>query len=78
MGIKKLRESIESTLGLKNLKQENKKKSLKSLMEKLNRKQKIIEKSLESSPKNKELKEELQIVSLLIKKVKQQLAKLSS
>jgi len=78
MGIKKLIESIESTLGLKNLKQENKKKSLKSLMEKLNRKQKIIEKSLESSPKNKELKEELQIVSLLIKKVKQQLAKLSS
>jgi hypothetical protein len=78
MGIKKLIERIESTLGLKNLKQENKKKSLKSLMEKLNRKQKIIEKSLESSPKNKELKEELQIVSLLIKKVKQQLAKLSS
>ena len=47
-------------------------------MEKLNRKQKIIEKSLESSPKNKELKEELYVLSLLIKKVKQQLAKLSS
>lgn len=78
MGIKKLIKSIESVLGLKSSKQENKKKSLKSLIEKLNKRQKIITELLESSPKNKELKEELQIVSLLIKKGNKQLTNLSS
>jgi len=69
--------SIKSSLVLKDLKKENKRKSLKILLEKLNRKQISIIRSLESSLENKELKEELSIISLLIKKGNSQLANLS-
>lgn len=70
--------SIKSSLVLKDLKKEEKKESLKILLEKLNRKQKSIIKSLESSLENKDLREELSIISLLIKKGNSQLASLSS
>ena len=78
MRLQTFMKSIKSSLVLKDLKKEEKKESLKILLEKLNRKQKNIIRSLESSLENKELKEELNITSLLIKKANSQLANLSS
>lgn len=77
MGIQNFVKSIKSSLVLKDSKNEDKKKSLKILIEKLQHRQKSMMKSLESSQENKELKEELQIVSLQIKKGNRLLTNLS-
>ena len=79
MNLKKFIKSVKSTLGLKGFSQEGKKKSLKELLKKLNRRKKSITTSLKTTLGNKEereLKEELEIVSLQIKKGKKILYKL--
>ena len=81
MGIKKFIKSVKSTLGLEDYNQENKKKSLKDLLKKLNKRKKSITALLKTpldEKKEKELKEELDIVSLQIKKGKKILYKLYS
>ncbi len=81
MGIKKFMKSVQSTLGLKDLKEESKKKSLKDLLKKLNKRKKSIIAQLKTPLDKKEeieLKEELEIVSLQIKKGKKILYKLYS
>ena len=79
MDINKFIKSVKSTLDLKGFNQEGKKKSLKELLKKLNRRKKSITELLKTSlddKKEKELKEELAIVSLQIKKGKKILYKL--
>ncbi|RLA77146.1 MAG: hypothetical protein DRG30_01020 [Epsilonproteobacteria bacterium] len=79
MDIKKFIKSVKSTLGLKGFNQEGKKKSLKELLKKLNRRKKSVTELLKTSldeKEEKELKEELEIVSLQIKKGKKILYKL--
>lgn len=78
MGIQKFIKSVKSSLVLKDFKKEDKKKSLTILMEKLNRRKNIIMKSLESSRENKELQEELHIITLQIQKGNKLLTDLSS
>ncbi len=81
MDIKKFMKSVQSTLGLKDLKEESKKKSLKDLLKKLNKRKKSIIAQLKTPLDKKEeieLKEELEIVSLQIKKGKKILYKLYS
>ena len=76
MGFKKFIKQVKLTLGLNDYKVEGKKKSLKALLKKLNERKRSIEKSLKNSlqkketKKTQELKEELEIVSLQIKKGK--------
>lgn len=73
MGIKKFIKKVKQTLGLISYEVEGKKKSLKDLLKKLNNRKKSINKSLKSSLGKKEkkaLEEELEIVSLQIKKGK--------
>jgi hypothetical protein len=73
MGIKKFIKKVKQTLGLISYEVEGKKKSLKDLLKKLNNRKKNINKSLKSSLGKKEkkaLEEELEIVSLQIKKGK--------
>ncbi len=79
MGLKKFIKSVKSTLGLKDFNQEGKKKSLKELLKKLNKRKKSITASLkatEDKKEKKELTEELDIVTLQIKKGKKILYKL--
>jgi hypothetical protein len=73
MGIKKFIKKVKQTLGLISYEVEGTKKSLKDLLKKLNNRKKNINKSLKSSLGKKEkkaLEEELEIVSLQIKKGK--------
>ena len=81
MGIKKFIKSVKSTLGLKDFNQEGKKKALKALLKKLNSRKKSLVASLEtpmSKKEENELKEELEIITLQIKKGKKILYKLYS
>lgn len=81
MGIKKFIKQVKNTLGLKDYEIEGKKKSLKVLLKKLNERKKSINKSLKTSlgkKEKKELLEELEIVSLQIKKGKKILHELYS
>ncbi len=80
MGIKKFIKKVKSTLGLNNYEIEGKKKSLKDLIKKLNRRKKRIKKSLENANKKekKDLNEELEIITCHIKKGKNILHKLYS
>lgn len=76
MGIKKFIKKLNHTLGSDNDVIENKKKALKDLLKKLNERKKIIKKSLKKPLDSKEeieLKEELDIVSLQLKKGKKML-----
>ena len=72
MKIKKFIKKVITTLGLNDYKKEGKKKSLKDLIKKLNKRKKIIKKSLETATKNdkKELQEELEIINYQITKGK--------
>ncbi len=73
VGIKKFIKNVKSSLELKDFNKESKKKSLKALLKKLNTRKTSIKKSLESSPKKQEkeaFQEELEILSLQIKKGK--------
>ena len=79
MGIKKFMKSVKSSLGLEDFKNEGKKKSIKTLLKKLTTRKKDILKTLKSpldDKREKELQEELQIISLQIKKGKEILYKL--
>jgi len=81
MGIKKFIKSVQSTLGLEDYKKEGKKKSLKDLLKKLTKRKKSIIVLLETSLDKKEkngLKEELEIITLQIKKGKKILYRLYS
>jgi len=79
MGIKKFIKSVQSTLGLEDYKNEGKKKSLKDLLKKLTSRKKSITALLKTPLDKKEenrLREELEIISLQIKKGKKILYKL--
>lgn len=79
MGIKKFIKKVRHTLRLKDVVIENKKESLKDLLMKLNKRKKIIEKSLKKPleiKEEKELNEELDIICLQLKKGKKILHKL--
>lgn len=81
MGFKKFIKKVKHTLGLNDYAVEGKKKSLKALLKKLNERKRNINKSLKNTlgkKEKKELKEELEIVSLQIKKGKKILHKLYS
>ena len=79
MGIKKFIRSVQSTLGLEDINKEGKKKALKNLLKKLRKRKRSIVESLEGSldkKERRELEEELEIISLQIKKGKKILYKL--
>ncbi|WP_309496099.1 hypothetical protein [Sulfurovum sp.] len=81
MGTKKFLSNIQSYLGLKDNKKMSKKKALKDLLKKLNVRKLSIMKSLEGSlvkKEKKELKEDLDIISLQIQKGEKLLNDLSS
>jgi len=71
MGIKKFIESVKESLNLNEFENTGKKKSVKRLLEKLHSRKEILDKvpkkKLDKKEK-KELKEELAIISLQIKK----------
>ena len=68
MGIKHFMRNAQSTLGLKDLKKENKKKSLNALLQSLKSRKKTMINALEASLKKKEFQEEINILSLQIRK----------
>ena len=71
MGVKKFIESVKESLGLDEFEKLGKKKSIKRLLEKLRSRKEILDKvpKKKLSKKEKaELKEELAIISLQIKK----------
>lgn len=71
MGIKKFIENVKESLGLDEFEKVGKKKSIKRLLEKLRSRKDILHKVPKkklSKKEKKELKEELEIISLQIKK----------
>ena len=71
MGVKKFIELVTETLGLDEMQKLSKKKSVKSLLKKLNSKLEIIDKALKAKldkKKKKELDEERDIILFQIKK----------
>ncbi len=81
MSIIKFINRVKESLGLDDFEKSSKKKSIKSLLKKLNKRRENIVKSLKkkvNKKEKKELKEELEIVCLHIKKGKKLLKKLSS
>jgi len=82
MGIKKFIKKAKHVLGLHDCHVEGKKEKLKALLKKLSERKKSINKSLKGSTlekkETKELKEELDITSLQIKKGKKLLHELYS
>ena len=73
MNIKKFIKKVQNSLGLGDYKVEGKKKAVKELLKKLLERKREVKKTLEkaSDKKNrKDLQEELEIVSLEIKKAK--------
>lgn len=73
MGFEKFIKKVKHTLGLNDYVVEGKKKSLKDLLKKLNKRKRSINKALKNpldKKEKKELKEELEIVCLQIKKGK--------
>jgi len=80
VGTKKFIKNVKSFLELKDFTKENKKKSLKNLLRKLNRKKISVTKSLEvslSKKEKKEFQEDLDIISLQMKKGEKLLYNLS-
>ncbi len=78
MKVKEFIESIKVYLGLHEFEKKGKKKSVKILLEKLKQKNDEITLELEKKPEEKELIEELEIISLHIKKAEKILEKLNS
>lgn len=79
MSFKKFIKSVVTSLELGDYKVEGKKKAIKDLLKKLNKRKGNLKKSLESNldkQGQKEVKEELEILSLEIKKGKEILYKL--
>ena len=81
MGIKKFIDSIKESLGLDEFEKAGKKKSIKRLLEKLRARKEILSKVPKkklNKKEKKELKEELAIISLQIKKGEKILDELNS
>ncbi len=81
MGIKKFIESVKESLELDDFEKTGKKKSIKRLLEKLRSRKEILNKVPKkklSKKELKELKEELAIISLQIKKGEEILDELNS
>jgi hypothetical protein len=81
MSLKKFIKKVKHSLGLGDYKIEGKKKAVKDLLKKLNKRKRELKKLLKDTPakkEKKELQEELEIVSLEIKKGKEILYKLYS
>ena len=76
MGIKKFIEQVSATLGLDENREESQKKYLKLLLKKLNDRKREIKGVLKEDIKKKDLQEELEIISIQIKKGKKILHKL--
>lgn len=79
MGVKKFIKSVKKFLNLESFEAEGKKKSVKGLLQQLNKRKQTLKKQLElelEKKVKKELKEDLEIVSLEIKKGKAILYKL--
>jgi hypothetical protein len=79
MGVKKFIKSIKKFLNVAEFETEKKKKSVKGLLKLLNKRKRTLKKQLEldlEKKEKKELKEDLEIVSLEIKKGKAILYKL--
>jgi prephenate dehydrogenase len=71
VGVAKFINSVKESLGLDEFKKKGKKKSITSLLKKLNARKEKIEKALDKKAEKKvvkELKEELVIISIQIKK----------
>lgn len=71
MGVAKFINSVKESLGLDEFKKKGKKKSISSLLKKLNARKEKIKKALDKKAEKKvvkELKEELVIISIQIKK----------
>lgn len=81
MGIKKFIENAKESLGLDKFEKSGKKKSIKRLLEKLKSKKEILDKTAKkklNKKELKELKEELAIITLQIKKGEKILDKLNT
>jgi hypothetical protein len=81
MGVKKFIESVKESLGLDEFKITGKKKSIKRLLEKLKSKKETLDKTVKKKldkKELKELKEELAIITLQIKKGNKMLDKLNA
>jgi len=81
MGIVKFMNRVKESLGLDGFEKSSKKKSIKSLLKKLNKRREDIVDALKekvTKKEKKELHEELEIVCLHIKKGKKLLKKLNS
>lgn len=76
MSIKKFIKNVQSSLGLGDYKVEGKKKAVKELLKKLLDRKRELKKAIEKASDKKNLQEELEIVSLEIKKGKEILSKL--
>ena len=71
MGIKKFIENVKESLGLDEFEKAGKKKSIKRLLEKLKSRKEILDKVPKkklNKPEKQDLKEELAIITLQIKK----------
>ena len=81
MGIKKFIEDAKKSLKLGKFKKNGKKESLERILEKLRSKKKILDKSIkekQGKKEEKELKEELEIITLHIDKGEKLLRQLSA
>jgi len=84
MNVKKFIDTVKSSLGIKDSKNNGKKKSMRNLLKKLDNKKDELDKSLkskkvkESKKTKKELQEKREIVLAQIKKGKKILEKLNS
>ncbi len=79
MGIKKFVNDVTDVLGLKKFDEQKKKKAIRKLLKKLEKKKEDVEGQLANHPKNKQSKEladELELIHYQIKKGKKLLAKL--
>ena len=70
MGINKFIKQARAILGLQDKEKEDKKKYLKKVLKKLNNRKRDIKSLLDDNIDKKELQEELEIISLQIKKGK--------
>ena len=78
MGVKKFIELVTETLGIDDMKKVSKKKSVKNLLKKLNSRKEVIDKTLKTKKKKKELNEERDIILFQIKKGEAILKKLNT
>ena len=78
MGIKKFIQNVAESLGLDEFKKSSKKKSIKSLLKKLNAKKKATESLTKTKANKKDIEEELKLLTFQIKKGEKILTKLNA